>query len=87
MVIPSIQNMQNGCGSAVSFVIYDDPKYAQYAKRLRFRSGFARFMVILALQNMQNGCGSAMVSANDGDPVCLEYAKRLRFRSGFCDLW
>jgi len=40
MVIANIQNMQNGCGSAVVFVFYGDPSYTEYAKRLRFRSGF-----------------------------------------------
>ena len=39
-VLPNIQNMQNGCGSAVVFVIYGDPGATEYAKRLRFRSGF-----------------------------------------------
>ena len=43
-VFPNIQNMQNGCGSAVFFEVSCASRYTDYVKRLRFSSVCWDFM-------------------------------------------
>ncbi len=88
-LLSKVQNIQNGCRSAVFFAF----KGAKHTKRLRICSVFCfqkcktcktaadlQCFLLSKVQNIQNGCGSAVFFAF----ICATHAKLLRICSVFC---